>query len=131
MLLYDRFTVIFPRSISKHCCPVNFFKMRFLTSFEMTMSDLGFKEGLGLRRSRKPSPSHHKPYERACHPERSEGTNDFPRTTVISKEKNCLRCRKERMYIDSRYQLDYSITKEELEYLSGCVTRLCNLTEID
>jgi hypothetical protein len=49
--------------ISYHCCPVNFLSLRFLTlpvcrpgRFEMTMNDLNFKWGAGLRRSRKPAP---------------------------------------------------------------------------
>jgi hypothetical protein len=33
-------------------------------------------------------------------------------------------------YMDSRYKLDYTITREELMYLRACVERLRTLTEI-
>ena len=50
----------------------------------------------------------------------------FPRTTP---EEERLFTLLKKAYIDSRYKLEYRITKEELEYLSGCVTKLRNLTE--
>jgi uncharacterized protein len=50
----------------------------------------------------------------------------FPRST---DEEERLFLLLKNAYIDSRYKLDYSVAREELEYLSGCVTRLRNLTE--
>jgi uncharacterized protein len=50
----------------------------------------------------------------------------FPRTTP---EEERLFILLKKAYIDSRYKLDYNVAREELEYLSGCVTRLRNLTE--
>jgi len=49
----------------------------------------------------------------------------FPRTTP---EEERLFTLLKKAYIDSRYKLDYTITKEELGYLSGCVARLRDLT---
>jgi uncharacterized protein len=51
----------------------------------------------------------------------------FPRTTP---EEERLFILLKKAYIDSRYKLDYSVSREDLEYLSECVTRLRNLTEI-
>jgi len=50
----------------------------------------------------------------------------FPRTTL---EEERLFTLLKKAYIDSRYKLNYTITKEDLEYLFECVTRLRNLTE--
>ncbi len=50
----------------------------------------------------------------------------FPRATVQERQRfNLLK----RAYIEARYNLDYRITKEELEYLGERVTLLRNLTE--
>lgn len=50
----------------------------------------------------------------------------FPRKT---KEEKRLFNLLNRAYIDARYKKSYKITKEELEYLSGRVTKLMKLTE--
>jgi predicted nucleotidyltransferase/HEPN domain-containing protein len=51
----------------------------------------------------------------------------FPRTT--EDEERLFQLLK-KAYIDSRYKLDYKITKEELEYLSQRVEKLRDLTEL-
>jgi HEPN domain-containing protein len=52
--------------------------------------------------------------------------NVFPKTT--DEEKRLFKLLKE-AYVRARYDKSYSITPEELEYLSGCVRNLQGLTE--
>jgi HEPN domain-containing protein len=51
----------------------------------------------------------------------------FPRTN--DEEERLFQLLK-KAYIDSRYKLEYKITKEELEYLSQRVVKLRDLTEM-
>ena len=56
-----------------------------------------------------------------------QSLHSFPRTTP---EEERLFILLKKAYIDSRYKLDYSINREELEYLSERVQKLRELTEI-